>query len=38
VNTRFLDGASGFYSIEDDEILVAAVAHMRRAPEYWLKK
>lgn len=27
-----------FYSIEDGEILVAAVAHMRRAPEYWRKK
>ena len=27
-----------FYSIEDDHILVIAVAHQRRRPDYWIDR
>ena len=26
------------YWVEDDEIVVAAVAHQRRSPNYWVKR
>ncbi len=27
-----------YYSVEEDEIIVVAVAHKRRGPEYWEKR